>query len=125
MEAAADLAGKLHLELWIVSVTESVSPEALEIVNRERLTIGDALTVRTNRILAKAREKSQRCGVETIHLSPGWGEPAETILRVAREMQADEIFVGRRGRGRLEGLLLGSVSQKLAALSPCMITIVP
>jgi len=33
--------------------------------------------------------------------------------------------VGRRGRGRLSGLLLGSVSQKLASLAPCKVMVVP
>jgi nucleotide-binding universal stress UspA family protein len=33
--------------------------------------------------------------------------------------------VGRRGRGQLAGLLLGSVSQKIASLAPCTVVIVP
>lgn len=37
------------------------------------------------------------------------GPPADAILRVARIRDADEIFIGSRGRGRA-GALLGSVS---------------
>jgi nucleotide-binding universal stress UspA family protein len=33
--------------------------------------------------------------------------------------------LGRRGRGQLTGLLLGSVSQKLVSLAPCAVTVVP
>jgi nucleotide-binding universal stress UspA family protein len=47
------------------------------------------------------------------------------ILDAAREIGATAIFVGRAGQGRLPGLLLGSVSQKLAWLAPTLLVIVP
>lgn len=45
------------------------------------------------------------------------GSTATTILSVAEELQADCIVMGCRGRGELEGLLLGSVSHKVNALA--------
>lgn len=60
-------------------------------------------------------------GVERI---AAWGDPAETILECAREA-VDLVVLGRRGRGRLAGLLLGSVSQKLVSLAPCAVMVVP
>jgi nucleotide-binding universal stress UspA family protein len=45
------------------------------------------------------------------------GEEAQTILDVAREEAADIIVVGPRGLGRLAGLLVGSVTDKLVQLS--------
>jgi nucleotide-binding universal stress UspA family protein len=38
---------------------------------------------------------------------------------------ASDIIVGKRGTGRLTGLLLGSVSQKLVSLSPLPVTVIP
>jgi nucleotide-binding universal stress UspA family protein len=42
------------------------------------------------------------------------GEPASAILDVAKEVDADLIVVGARGRGALQRFLLGSVSAKLS-----------
>jgi nucleotide-binding universal stress UspA family protein len=41
------------------------------------------------------------------------GEPAEAILETAEAENVDLIVMGRRGRSRLKGMLLGSVSDKV------------
>jgi nucleotide-binding universal stress UspA family protein len=41
------------------------------------------------------------------------GDPVKAILDIADGERADAIVVGHRGLGRLQGLLLGSVAQKL------------
>jgi nucleotide-binding universal stress UspA family protein len=42
------------------------------------------------------------------------GDPVEAILEIADSEGADMIVMGRRGLGRLAGLLLGSVSERVA-----------
>ncbi len=42
------------------------------------------------------------------------GEAAEAILETAKSESADLIVMGRRGLGRLQGLLVGSVSERVA-----------
>jgi nucleotide-binding universal stress UspA family protein len=52
------------------------------------------------------------------------GNPAETILEVARSRNSDLIIMGARGLGKLTGLPLGGTSQKVLSLAPCPVLIV-
>lgn len=47
------------------------------------------------------------------------GDPASLLLTLAASAEVDLICAGRRGRGALVDLLLGSVSEKLLQLAPC------
>ena len=53
-----------------------------------------------------------------------FGQPAETISRRAAELRAELIVVGTRGLGRIERLMLGSVSAAVAAQAPCSVLVV-
>ncbi len=46
------------------------------------------------------------------------GDPAEQILSLLREQPFDALFMGARGRGRVTGALLGSVSTAVLHHSP-------
>lgn len=52
------------------------------------------------------------------------GDPAHEIVNAAREGSFDVIVVGHRGLGKVEELFLGSVSEKVAHLTPCPLIIV-
>ena len=52
-------------------------------------------------------------------------EVAAGILDAAHNSQARFIIMGKRGLGRLAGLLIGSVSQKVSALADCTCITVP
>lgn len=52
------------------------------------------------------------------------GHPGSIISETARVNQADVIFMGRRGRGTVRELLLGSVSQYVVHRAPCPVTVV-
>ena len=47
------------------------------------------------------------------------GPPADTIVRVAREHDADLIVMGTHGRTGVQHVLLGSVAEKVVRLAPC------
>jgi nucleotide-binding universal stress UspA family protein len=52
------------------------------------------------------------------------GKPAGRILEVARKWPADLIVMGSHGRGRIQGLVLGSVSQEVLHHAPCPVLVV-
>jgi nucleotide-binding universal stress UspA family protein len=51
------------------------------------------------------------------------GDPAEEILRLVREQPVDLICMGARGRGRVTGALLGSVSTAVLHHSPVPVVV--
>jgi nucleotide-binding universal stress UspA family protein len=52
------------------------------------------------------------------------GDPAEVIIQVANEQQADLIIVGNSGLTGIKRFLLGSVSSKVSHHAPCSVMIV-
>jgi len=53
------------------------------------------------------------------------GHPAQVIVDVAREVGAEQIYIGRRGVSMLSALLFGSVAGSLVQMSPVPVTVVP
>lgn len=51
------------------------------------------------------------------------GSPARVIVQRAREWGADLVVAGSLGHGAIEGVLLGSVSRKIANEAPCSVRI--
>jgi nucleotide-binding universal stress UspA family protein len=51
------------------------------------------------------------------------GDPAETVVRVAKEENADIIVVGSHGRTGLVRLLMGSVAETIVRRAPCPVLV--
>jgi nucleotide-binding universal stress UspA family protein len=137
IDFAADLAAKLGADLVLTHVvsasTLSASPTSrghpqpdLTALGRvENVAVSEVLTDTASDILDKARDRAVARGVKQVESEIRAGDPAETIIAVAQEHRADAIVVGKRGRGRLAGLLLGSVSQRVATIAHCPVILVP
>lgn len=85
----------------------------------------DMLDSASAEILNSARARVQAAGVTGVQLESRRGDAAQILLRIADEKDVDTIVVGKRGTGRVSGMLLGSVSQKLVSLAPCVVIVVP
>ena len=91
----------------------------------QHIWLKEMLESQSAQALTTARDRARKAGVGTILLESRTGEVAQTIIEIAHEKRADAIVVGKRGAGRVAGVLLGSVSQKLVILSPLPLTVVP
>ena len=107
--AAAELASGLAAELLIVTFGGSLSRAEMEQLARAEGGISEALDLLTKRILLTAKEQAAKIGAPKVRTWSGYEDPAEGIMEIARREQTDIIVAGRRGRGQLAGLLLGSV----------------
>jgi nucleotide-binding universal stress UspA family protein len=123
--AAAELAKALDSDLLIVTQAENISITEMEHLVRSEGGIAKALDLIAARTLLEAKELAAKVGLLKARTCSGSGDVAQGIIDIARRERADIIVVGRRGRTQLAGLLLGSVSQKLVSLAPCLVLVVP
>jgi nucleotide-binding universal stress UspA family protein len=73
--------------------------------------------------LAAAAEIAQQAGV-AVEVFPRQGDPADAILDVAEERDADLIIVGNKGMTGAKRFLLGSVPNKVSHHAPCSVLII-
>jgi nucleotide-binding universal stress UspA family protein len=124
IDVAAALAKLENAALVIVSVAGPSPAATRREFQRIEHSAADPSETVSQAVLMDAQQRAGWADVraKTIML---WGDPAEEVIKAVVSEKADALVVGRRGHSQLAGLLLGSVSQKLVSLSPCMVTVVP
>jgi nucleotide-binding universal stress UspA family protein len=75
-------------------------------------------------VLGVARADATAKGVKDVRAQVLTGDPAERLLGYAHDHGIDLMVMGRRGLGRLTGLLIGSVSAKVSSLAECPVVTV-
>ena len=127
IDAAAELARNAGGTLTIVSAAMPPASDQLAALPRQEGASADAFDQMAQQALTDAELRAGWSGLPRSSIKSifRWDDPAQMILDCIVSEKVDAVVVGRRGRGRLSGLLLGSVSQKLAVLSPCPVIIVP
>jgi nucleotide-binding universal stress UspA family protein len=123
---ATDLAQQLGAKVHLVSAYEPVSEGRLR---EERQQIPDDLQWMVNpredvsQTLDGAAEGLRAAGVE-VDTHAREGDPADAILDVAEEQEADLIVVGNKGMTGAKRFLLGSVPNKVSHHAPCSVMII-
>jgi nucleotide-binding universal stress UspA family protein len=87
------------------------------------VTVARNGTASSTNMLDSAREHLLGRHVSATYLQPV-GEPAVTLVEAAEEIGADLMVVGRRSRGTLRRLVLGSVSDAVVRGAPCDVLVV-
>jgi len=123
---AIDLASSLHATLELVSAYEPVPAKRLR---EERLEAPEDLQWAINpredvdTTLEAAAALASEAGVEA-NVYARQGDPADAILDVAEEREADLVVVGNKGMTGAKRFLLGSVPNKVSHHAPCSVLII-
>ena len=132
IKMASLLAGQHNAELIITHVIRDMQIpfDIKEIPELESDTIESFATARdeimrkvAESVLRDAKQKAEKAGVNKVQTTIGTGDPATSILSIAKRRKADMIVIGTRGLGKLKGKILGSVSRKVTnnAETSCLI----
>jgi nucleotide-binding universal stress UspA family protein len=130
VDFAVDLASKYNAELILLKVIadrpSGLDPEVEEYAHSEHIPLpaAELALAMADKILDNARLEARAKGATQILVEQSFGDPAEEIVTAARDRDIDLIVVGNRGHGRLAGLLLGSVAQKVVSLAHCPVVVV-
>jgi nucleotide-binding universal stress UspA family protein len=118
VDFAADLASKYNAELILLTVVPHLSPEhnaaVEEYARSEHMPVREAelaLTTADN-VLDNARRKAQAKGVAQISAEPSFGDPAQEIMTVAQDRQADLIVAAAAAMGAWRASFLGASPRK-------------
>jgi nucleotide-binding universal stress UspA family protein len=123
---AVELARAVNGRLDLVSAYEPVPAQRL---NEERRNAPEdlqwAISPRedVDATLQAAAVPAQEAGVP-VELFARQGDPADAILDVAEEREADLIVVGNKGMTGAKRFLLGSVPNKVSHHAPCSVLII-
>lgn len=118
---AIELAAKFDADLHLIQVVghAHASSGAAEYARSEKIDDPDSLEIELARknLLQRFEPKAREAGIGKFHARVARGDPAEQLLNYIGGSDVDMVVMGRRGVGRVEGLLVGSVSAKISALA--------
>jgi nucleotide-binding universal stress UspA family protein len=124
---ASELAKAVGASVLLVSAYEPVPESRLR---HERTAVPEDVSWMVNpredvqAVLDGEAERIRSNGVAQVETFAREGDPADAILDVAEEKDADLIVVGNKGMTGARRFLLGSVPNKVSHHAPCNVMIV-
>jgi len=132
IRAVASRAWPAGSEARIVSVVQTLAPVqtsleantyALEQAYSVIRQADESMRFRLESVAAESANALRRAGL-SVRSEVLDGNPRDALLAEAYAMHADAIFVGARGLGKVERLLLGSVSSYVVTHARCSVEVV-
>ena len=112
VSVALDLAERFDAAVHALYVVDADEVDASPATVRE--SYHDALTDRGERVLAEIAERTDEAASTAVRE----GRPASEIARHARDVEADVVALGTRGRHGENRFLLGSVAEAVVRTCP-------
>jgi nucleotide-binding universal stress UspA family protein len=120
---AIALAAHIGADLCILAVLNVSGVYAMPDVMASSELLMESVEQQGQEMLAHTAARAISAGVPHVVLLK-WGNVAETILQTAAEEHCDLIVLGSRGLSGFKRLMLGSISNAVAAKAPCPILVI-
>jgi nucleotide-binding universal stress UspA family protein len=119
VETACDLAKAQAPASVVLTAVATQIPEL-----EEGVYIAEKLKAQAEIALAKAKEVAQAKGIDAAVILATGVSPADEIVRVAKDQQADLVVIGSRGLAGKTRSFLGSTASQVVTYSPCSVLVV-
>jgi nucleotide-binding universal stress UspA family protein len=124
VQAAGELAQSTGARVHVVSAYDPVPTRVEGTGGPEGATWAVGPETEVNTVLEQAAGAMRTRGVECETHARKGGDPADAILTIAEEHDADLIIVGSKGMKGAKRFLLGSVPDKISHHASCSVLIV-
>lgn len=119
LKEAISISRACFSKLYVLSVVE-VNPEYEALAPR----LVEKAEGETRRLLESAKKKVQKEGLECETVVHQGDDPAQQIVEEAVKKKINMIVMGIHGRRGLKKLMMGSVTAKVLAHTPCSVLVV-
>lgn len=128
LDKAIELQKLMDTEIYLICVYKhhSLFEASLSIGRPDSMDIPDkVLSEYAKEIVNHAKEMAKEKGAVKVRGFVKAGRPSSVIVKFAKDKEADLIVVGTRGtHSDKEGILLGSVSHRVASRAKCPVLVV-
>ncbi|KPV64784.1 MAG: Universal stress protein [Candidatus Bathyarchaeota archaeon BA1] len=123
LQHAIDTATKYSSEICLIHVVSTIRDLITGPETHTYIDVSRELEESGRRILSSTHQLVEKAGLK-VTTKLEHGQPADRIVRIAKDKGFDLIVIGSRGLSAIKGFLLGSVSDKVTHHATCPVLVV-